>query len=108
MVWQYLNGHRPLNINAATGFALGLSVGIGQFSPRLAREIERAHSVVGPTVDAPRKETPTRTAAQALIEEVIRAAQSGVSDEKLNALRETLRLFGEHPNEPFDIEAPPH
>lgn len=36
MVWQYLNGHRPLNLSAATKFAQALGVPIERFSPRLA------------------------------------------------------------------------
>ncbi|MCA7086078.1 hypothetical protein K7G19_21030 [Cupriavidus sp. DB3] len=50
MVWQYLNGRRPLNIKAATGFAQGLGVGVGDFSPRLAEEIRRASTAVVDTV----------------------------------------------------------
>lgn len=46
MVWQYLNGHRPLNIGAATAFATGLGVKIPEFSPRLAADIERAYAMV--------------------------------------------------------------
>lgn len=39
MVWQYVNGHRPLNFKAAAAFARGLNVKIEDFSPTLAREI---------------------------------------------------------------------
>ncbi|BET09408.1 hypothetical protein [Pandoraea sputorum] len=46
MVWQYLNGHRPLNIGAATAFAIGLGVKIPAFSPRLAADIQRAYAMV--------------------------------------------------------------
>lgn len=46
MVWQYLNGRRPLNIGAATAFATGLGVKIPAFSPRLAADIERAYAMV--------------------------------------------------------------
>lgn len=38
MVWQYLNGHRPLNLQAAVKFAKGLGVRIQDFSPRLAAQ----------------------------------------------------------------------
>ncbi|VVE51562.1 putative phage repressor [Pandoraea morbifera] len=51
MVWQYLNGHRPLNISAATAFATGLGVTIPAFSPRLAAEIERAYAKVRGSTD---------------------------------------------------------
>jgi hypothetical protein len=36
MVWQYTHARRPLNLEAATKFALGLPVPIERFSPRLA------------------------------------------------------------------------
>jgi SOS-response transcriptional repressor LexA len=39
MVWQYLNGRRALNPKAALAFADYLSVDIGKFSPRMAKEI---------------------------------------------------------------------
>lgn len=50
MVWQYLNGRRPLNIKAAAGFARGLGVEIDEFSPRLANEIRRAASSILDTI----------------------------------------------------------
>jgi hypothetical protein len=51
MVWQYLNGHRPLNIKAAVAFARGLSVSVADFSPKLAEQIGDASDVAQ---DAPR------------------------------------------------------
>lgn len=36
MVWQYMNGHRPLNLQAAVNFARGLGCSVSDFSPRLA------------------------------------------------------------------------
>lgn len=39
MVWQYLSGTRPLNIDAAVAFAKGLDVGIADFSPTIAARI---------------------------------------------------------------------
>lgn len=42
MVWQYLNGHRPLNLSVALRFARGLAVPLSAFSPRLAAELEAA------------------------------------------------------------------
>lgn len=39
MVWQYLNGKRPLNKDAAMKFARGLNCQIEDFSPRLADEL---------------------------------------------------------------------
>jgi transcriptional regulator with XRE-family HTH domain len=40
MVWQYLNGRRPLNIESALAFAEGLGVTVHDISPRLAQEFE--------------------------------------------------------------------
>jgi phage repressor protein C with HTH and peptisase S24 domain len=42
MVWQYLNGHRPLNLSVALKFSRGLGVPIASFSPRLADELRVA------------------------------------------------------------------
>ena len=42
MVWQYLNGHRPLNIKAAVAFAKGLDVKVSDFSATLAAQIDDA------------------------------------------------------------------
>jgi hypothetical protein len=42
MVWQYLNGHRPLNLQAAVKFAKGLGVQLHDFSPRLAAQAKAA------------------------------------------------------------------
>ncbi len=42
MVWQYLNAHRPLNLDAARKFASGLGVAIDAFSPRLASSAHAA------------------------------------------------------------------
>jgi hypothetical protein len=42
MVWQYLSGHRALNIKAAAAFARGLGVHIDEFSPTLAEQIALA------------------------------------------------------------------
>ncbi len=43
MVWQYLSGHRPLNLAAAIKFAAGMQVQIDAFSPRLAAEVAAAY-----------------------------------------------------------------
>lgn len=47
MVWQYLNGHRPLNIAAAVAFARGLSCKVRDFSPTLADQIKDAWQLSG-------------------------------------------------------------
>ena len=39
MVWQYLSGHRPLNMDVASKFAKGLGVPLGEISPRLANDL---------------------------------------------------------------------
>lgn len=41
MVWQYLNGHRPLNLEAAAKFARGLRVTIQDISPEMAAALQR-------------------------------------------------------------------
>jgi SOS-response transcriptional repressor LexA len=48
MVWQYLSGHRPLNLSVALKFARGLGIPVSQFSRRLADELRAA----GVTTDA--------------------------------------------------------
>jgi phage repressor protein C with HTH and peptisase S24 domain len=40
MVWQYLNGRRPVSLKAALKFARGLGVSVEVFSPRLAHELQ--------------------------------------------------------------------
>lgn len=47
MVWQYLNGRRPLNHRAAEAFATGLNIQITDFSPTLARQIVNASDRAG-------------------------------------------------------------
>jgi SOS-response transcriptional repressor LexA len=42
MVWQYLNGNRPLNLSVALKFSRGLGIAVGTFSPRLASELAAA------------------------------------------------------------------
>ena len=46
MVWQYLSGHRPLNLEAATKFARALGVTIDSFSPRLAQHVRESAGLV--------------------------------------------------------------
>jgi len=41
MVWQYLNGYTPLNIEAAAKFAHGLRCTIRDISPEMDREMRR-------------------------------------------------------------------
>ena len=41
MVWQYLNGHRPLNVEAAAKFARGLRCTIQDISPEMASALQR-------------------------------------------------------------------
>jgi SOS-response transcriptional repressor LexA len=42
MVWQYLNGHRPLNLSVALKFSRGLGIPVSHFSRRLADELRAA------------------------------------------------------------------
>ena len=44
MVWQYLSGRRPLNVEAAAKFARGLGCTIYDISPEMAEELR--HDVV--------------------------------------------------------------
>lgn len=53
MVWQYLHGHRALNIKAADAFARGLCVSIDQFSPTIAQQISMASRQVGDSHELP-------------------------------------------------------
>lgn len=46
-VWQILNGRRPLNIETARAFSVGLKVPIDEFSPVLAKRISAAQAQVG-------------------------------------------------------------
>lgn len=51
MVWQYLNGHTPLSLEAAARFARGLRVTIQDISPDLAAALQRdILPVLGPKV----------------------------------------------------------
>lgn len=40
MVWQYLNGHTPLSLEAAARFARGLQCTIADISPSMAKALE--------------------------------------------------------------------
>jgi len=51
MVWQYLNGRRPLNIKAAVSFARGLGVKVSDISETLASQIEDAAQVDSDSVN---------------------------------------------------------
>lgn len=42
VVWQYLNGKIPLNLNAALKFARGIGCDVAEFSPRLAEQLPPA------------------------------------------------------------------
>lgn len=39
MISQHLSGHRPISLSAAVAYARGLGVDVGEFSPRLAEQI---------------------------------------------------------------------
>lgn len=47
MVWQYLHGHRSLNLKAGSRFARGLGVSMVEFSPRLALELQDLMETLG-------------------------------------------------------------
>jgi transcriptional regulator with XRE-family HTH domain len=42
MMWQLLNGRRPLSLKSAVGFARGLKVSLREISPAIAEEVEEA------------------------------------------------------------------
>ena len=63
MVWQYLNGHRPLNLHAAVKFAKGLGVRIQDFSPRLAAQAKAVALGAGDVVLQVREPEPRPYAA---------------------------------------------
>ena len=46
MVWQYLSGHRPLNMEVASKFAKGLGVPLGEVSPRLANDLTALFTLI--------------------------------------------------------------
>lgn len=56
MLSQHLSGHRPISLTAATAYALGLGVGVEEFSPRLAKAIAEANraTTANPPSGAPR------------------------------------------------------
>ncbi|MDR8087817.1 hypothetical protein KPB05_10125 [Burkholderia gladioli] len=97
MVWQYLNGHRPLNIAAATAFSIGLDAPIGTFSPRLADEITRAYGQV--TGDGDHRLSP---AAAAVVSAVRKADKAG---EPVQTFTLMLRMVPDH-DEPLDGTLP--
>lgn len=47
MIWQYLNGRRPLNLKAAIGFARGLGVPLEEVSPEIAEQVAMASKLCG-------------------------------------------------------------
>lgn len=62
MVWQYLTGHRPLNIDVAIKFATALGTTLDAFSPRLATVAMLAYRVATNHM-APAPQNATRLAA---------------------------------------------
>lgn len=96
MIWQYLNGHRPLNIGAATGFAIGLGAAISDFCPRLAAEVERAYRVaVSSSTPAPSSANGDHCSpsAAALIEAIAEADRQGVAPAVLEAATALVRAL---------------
>lgn len=51
MVSQHIKGRRPINLDAAIAYASGFGVSLGEISPRLAREVDRAHVVISHSDD---------------------------------------------------------
>lgn len=46
MMWQLLNGRRPLSLKSAVGFAKGLNVPLNEVSPTIAAEVREAAKFV--------------------------------------------------------------
>lgn len=46
MMWQLLNGRRPLSLKSAVGFARGLNVPLDEVSPTIAAEVKEAAQFV--------------------------------------------------------------
>lgn len=46
MMWQLLNGRRPLSLKSAVGFARGLNLPLDEISPTIAAEVKEAAQLV--------------------------------------------------------------
>lgn len=64
MVWQYLNGYRPLSYESAAKFAKGLGCRIGDISPEMAEEL--AHEVL-PQLGLPALKRAVKAAMTAVV-----------------------------------------
>ena len=49
MIYQHINGLRPISLSAAHAYATGFKVSLAEVSPRLAEEVMRAQSLDGNT-----------------------------------------------------------
>lgn len=64
MVWQYLNGNRPLSLVVALRFAKGLGVPIAEFSKRLAAEANVMRELLSELSQSQAANTVTSIAAE--------------------------------------------
>lgn len=90
MVWQYLNGHRPLNLAAARKFATAMGVPVDDFSPRLAAEARAAAGLSRPDDDVPNDEP---LAGEAMVlDDALRHLGKEARSKALAYIRATLDL----------------
>lgn len=86
MVWQYLNGTKPLGLDAAEKFARGLGCKITDFSPRLAARVMSAAEIADGHKAVP---LAWSTEMHELLERALRAAGHG-NEGRIRALLELI------------------
>lgn len=96
MMWQLLNGRRPLNLKAAVGFAQGLNIPLDVVSPTIAEEVRSAAQLLSdspiPSAVAPHSHTlpPYVEEAQAAL---LSAHQNAAPRELFDAVRMIFSLL---------------
>jgi transcriptional regulator with XRE-family HTH domain len=86
MVWQYLNGYSPLNLEAAIKFARALRCTIGDFSPSLEQVLRPAFSdglVTGVRTDYSSEATKVMEIFESLDRDGRKSVQDCAEKEKL-------------------------
>lgn len=86
MVSQHIKGRRPLNLAAATAYAVGFGVALEEISPRLAREVSAAKSLQKTTTIAQPEERHVTDSQWQLLQDF-----EMLPDDEKQALRSTLR-----------------
>lgn len=99
MVWQYLNGHRALNVLAAASFANGLGVKVEAFSPALAAQADRvvkSHDMTPRLVSMPQgRRLQWVTDSEAALLSQFRARSEADQETALSFIRGLPRLIAE-------------